>query len=151
MTAFVLGGWWLWKLLNELELDIYAQFAGLLIYGLNPNLLYMQATPMTESLLICLGLGTVYYLACWAKQERIIDLVTAGGLTFLSTLTRYDGWFLLLFSTIFNWRKPILMNGAVFSCLRDPSIKELKLRVAPEWRLSANPTGYLRTYIHASK
>ena len=98
MTAFVLGGWWLWKLLNELELDIYAQFAGLLIYGLNPNLLYMQATPMTESLLICLGLGTVYYLACWAKQERIIDLVTAGGLTFLSTLTRYDGWFLLLFS-----------------------------------------------------
>lgn len=57
-----------------------------------------------------------------------------------------NGWFLLLFSTIFNWRKPILMNGAVFSCLRDPKKKFLQESKNSDWRACISFDCYVRTY-----
>lgn len=97
IVSYILGGLYLILIFKKLKLDTFALLAGLLAYAFNLNLLFMQATPMTESLLIFLSIGTVYYLINWVKDEKITSLVLAALFTFLSTLTRYDGWFLLAF------------------------------------------------------
>lgn len=100
MASYVLGGIYLIKITRELSFDIKASIVTLAIYMLNPNLLFMQTTPMTESLLIFLSVASVYYLLRWVKRFALTDLVASAIFVFLSTLTRYDGWFLLAFAFV---------------------------------------------------
>jgi len=60
----------------------------------------MQTTPLTESLLIFLAIACIYHLVKWAKSFNYLDLVLSAFFILLSTITRYDGWFLLLFASI---------------------------------------------------
>ncbi len=74
------------------------------IYAANPNLLYMQATAMTESLYLALFIWSVVFLADFARRRYSADavqqgkapgsLVWCGICLALAMLTRYDGWFL---------------------------------------------------------
>jgi hypothetical protein len=86
--------------------DVASQLAALFaatIFGLNPNLLYMQATAMTESLYLALFIWAVVYFSdfWWAiRGERDVSLGGWGtslakcGLCLLAAcLSRYDGWF----------------------------------------------------------
>ncbi len=97
MASFVLGGLFIVKLSQKLNFDLGATVIALAIYVFNPNLLFMQTTPMTESLLMFLSLAAVYYTVSWVKSLKTLDMIAAGFFTFLATLTRYDGWFLLIF------------------------------------------------------
>jgi hypothetical protein len=73
------------------------------IYAANPNLLYMQATAMTESLYLALFIWAVVFLADFARQRYSSDLgqraragaslIRCGVCLTLGMLTRYDGWF----------------------------------------------------------
>ena len=73
------------------------------IYAANPNLLYMQATAMTESLYLAFFIWAVAFLADFARQRYSSDaalrsragrsLVWCGVCLALGMLTRYDGWF----------------------------------------------------------
>ncbi|MGE5207205.1 MAG: hypothetical protein ACM3PW_16465 [Chlamydiota bacterium] len=73
------------------------------IYAANPNLLYMQATAMTESLYLALFIWAVVFLADFARQRYSSDLgqrakagaslIRCGVCLALGMLTRYDGWF----------------------------------------------------------
>lgn len=100
MIAFVLGGIYLLKIAQKLKLDKWASLLSLGVYLFNPNLLFMQTTPLTEALLIFLSLATVYYLLDWVESFSVLSLVMAAFFTFLSTLARYDGWFVLMFVTV---------------------------------------------------
>ena len=63
----------------------------------------------------------------------------------------YRGFYLPFFSSITAWYKPILLNGAVFSSLRDPDLKSLKSDTSSSWRVSIKRgAGYVRIY-HADK
>lgn len=55
-----------------------------------------------------------------------------------------NGWFTNVMSVMFNWNKPILLNGAIFSCLRDPSKQELRQMSRAEWKTIIFSHGYLR-------
>jgi hypothetical protein len=100
--------------------SLWAGTAGAAIFALNPNVLYLQATPMTEPLLIALTLVSVALLMNWCERAndaadlkvrkvrttptataagidaRNADLQvrpTAVGLAFaLACLTRYEAW-----------------------------------------------------------
>lgn len=115
MLSYILGGVYLFRLTKEIKFDYRAQIVSLLSYALNPNILFMQATPMTESLLIFLAIACVYYLVRWAKRLNFIDLVLGAFFVFLSTLTRYDGWFLLLFVTIATFIVAYRKKGISFA------------------------------------
>jgi hypothetical protein len=80
------------RLLTDLTGSRAAALAGSLVFGLNPNVLYLQSTPMTEPLLMALTL-----LATWlginairsghARDGRLASLALAG-----AAATRYEAW-----------------------------------------------------------
>lgn len=92
--AFVGSAFFLFKLVKALTGDLVSAFLASLIFMLNPNMAYMQAIPMTESLLIFLFIISCYYTFIWQKTDNYKFLALAGFFTLLATLTRYDGWML---------------------------------------------------------
>jgi|HubBroStandDraft_6_1064221.scaffolds.fasta_scaffold00018_61 hypothetical protein len=106
MAAFVLGVLGMFRLVRAAlsrsgEVDGAAKvgaWAAAIVYGANPNLIYMQATAMGESLYLALFIWAVVYFAEFARQtdsEKAARSLTKCGLCLVAAcLTRYDGWFL---------------------------------------------------------
>lgn len=74
-------------------------------FALNPNLLYLQSTPLTEPLFIFLFLATVYWLARWSEGRRGRDLLIAALSNTLAALARYEGWFLILPAAVYVYAR----------------------------------------------
>jgi hypothetical protein len=68
-----------------------AALAGALVFALNPNVLYLQATPMTEPLLLGLTAMAVASLVEWTRGEGL-PARQAGWAFALACLTRYEAW-----------------------------------------------------------
>jgi hypothetical protein len=125
MIAYVLGVIGIFRLVRGmLEASVRTKPAAVLgawaaafAYGANPNLIYMQATAMTESVYLALFVWAVVYFAEFIRSLRQNELrknelrktedadgrQTPGARTSLvrctyclagAELTRYDGWFL---------------------------------------------------------
>ena len=64
------------------------------VFALNPNVLYLQATPMTEPLLLALTTLSVACLLEWIDGgRRSASLGAVTGWAFaLACLTRYEAW-----------------------------------------------------------
>ncbi|MFI5274584.1 MAG: glycosyltransferase family 39 protein, partial [Ktedonobacterales bacterium] len=73
-----------------------ASFIGTLVFVLNPNILYLQSTPLSEPVLFATLAAASYYFVAWAQDDQMGNLVLAALATFLATLARYDGWALYL-------------------------------------------------------
>ncbi|MCR4375392.1 MAG: hypothetical protein NUW22_11130, partial [Acidobacteria bacterium] len=63
-----------------------------LVILLNPNVLYLQSTPMTEPLLFGLALLAVVAMDRWLAEPGTAQTWTAGGVLAALVLTRYEGW-----------------------------------------------------------
>ncbi len=72
-----------------------ASFIGTLVFALNPNVLYLQATPLSEPMCWATFTMACYYMFAWVQDDTNKNLIWATGSTFLATLTRYDGWVLI--------------------------------------------------------
>jgi hypothetical protein len=70
-----------------------AAWTAALVYGANPNLIYMQTTAMGESLYLAFFIWAVLYFSEWARGDEKA-LPKCGGCLAAACLTRYDGWFL---------------------------------------------------------
>ena len=70
-----------------------AAWTAALVYGANPNLIYMQTTAMGESLYLAFFIWAVLYFCEWARGDENA-LTKCGGCVAAACLTRYDGWFL---------------------------------------------------------
>src|SRR5581483_1807071 len=81
---------------RRLTRDSRASFLGTLLFILNPNVLYLQTTALSEIVLIATLTASSYYFLAWAQEDRLNDLIKAAVATFLATLARYDGWFLFV-------------------------------------------------------
>jgi hypothetical protein len=68
-----------------------AAVTGAAVFALNPNVLYLQATPMTESLLFGLTTLAVALLLEWLISNRV-GTASAGIAFALACLTRYEAW-----------------------------------------------------------
>jgi len=124
MLAYVAGTLGVFRLVRGLASRPAAWIAAL-IYALNPNLLYMQATAMTEALYLACFVWSVVYFSEFAGQierdpqraRRSLEkcaLVLAAAM-----LVRYDAWLLgavvAIAAVIIVWRKgeaaPALRRG----------------------------------------
>lgn len=98
MIAFVFTGVLIYKFLEKLKVGLLGRFVGVAIFVANLNILYLQSTAMTELLLIATMTAAVYELLCWFENDKLLNLLKAAFWIMLSTLNRYDGWFLFVFS-----------------------------------------------------
>ncbi len=70
-----------------------AAWIGVLAFVSNPNVLYLQATPMTEPVLMLGMTASAYYLLRWSKRGSHSSLIVGGVLAAVAVGSRYDGWF----------------------------------------------------------
>ncbi|MFD0904571.1 glycosyltransferase [Actinomadura sediminis] len=86
-----------------------AGLAAAATFALNPNVLYLQSTPMTELPLFACITVAVHHLHEWSRTGRYSRLVAASLATMLATLTRYEGWVLAAALTLvvayISWRR----------------------------------------------
>lgn len=97
MISFIGSSIFIMKLARLFNLDYKAALVTLAVFSLNQNMLFMQALPMTESLMILTSLGAIYFFAKWVKYYHLTALILSGIFTFFAVITRYDGWFLFGF------------------------------------------------------
>ena len=62
------------------------------LYATNPNVLYLQSTPMTEPLLFGLTAWQVWLVTEWRVSGRPRAPAIIGWVTVLSCMTRYEAW-----------------------------------------------------------
>ncbi len=95
--CFVLAGVFLFAAMRRATHSSAAASAALGLFALNPNLLYLQATPMTEPAAFA-GLMAILYFTVLFRETQSWGAVTGAGLASLATtLTRYEGWFVIPF------------------------------------------------------
>jgi hypothetical protein len=104
MAAYVLGALGIFRLVRTAlrrdgEVDGVGRvgaWVAALVYGANPNLIYMQSTAMGESLYLALFIWAVAYFAEFAlgREKASRALMKCGLCLAAACWTRYDGWFL---------------------------------------------------------
>jgi len=116
MIAYVGGTLGVFRLVYGLASRSSAWIAAL-IYALNPNLIYMQATAMGESLYLALFVWSSVYFAEFVRQvhddpdHAAKSLKKCGLVVSAAMLVRYDGWVLAAVmaacAIIIMWRLPV--------------------------------------------
>jgi hypothetical protein len=78
-----------------------AAFASLALFAANPNLLYLQATPMTEVVFFAGLMATLYFTVLFRSNQSLAVVAGAGVASFAASLARYEGWFLIPFIALY--------------------------------------------------
>jgi hypothetical protein len=146
MAAYVFGTLGIFRLLRSAlrssQTDSTARIAAwgaAIVYGANPNLIYLQATAMTEPLYLALFIWAVVYFNEFVRwtgdaEDRSgaasarSSLLKCGVCLAAACLTRYDGWFLA-----------VAMSAAyLFAALRFMTLraKQKQRSPAPRGRLT---------------
>ena len=100
-ACFVLAGTFLFAAARRAYASGLAALAAALMFALNPNLLYLQATPMTEPLFLA-GLAALLWATLWFRDSQSVWAVLAAGVASgAASLTRYEGWFLIPFVCLY--------------------------------------------------
>ncbi len=92
VASFALAAYSVARLIVRATGSKVGAIAGCVSFILNPNLLYLQATPMTEPLLIGLLLLSTLLVYEWASSGAGMSPRAAGGAMALACLTRYEAW-----------------------------------------------------------
>ena len=92
MLAFAAATYACSRIILEATGSRLAAVAGTLVLALNPDVLYLQATPMTEPLLLGLMTLSVLALFIWIARGATRHQHLAGWLLAASCLCRYEAW-----------------------------------------------------------
>jgi hypothetical protein len=90
--GFVLGATSLWWLVRQLTGSSAAAWAAFTVFSTQPDVLFLQATPMTESLLMGLVLFGVTLTWVWVDGGAHRRVWPAGMTLALACLTRFEAW-----------------------------------------------------------
>lgn len=95
--CFVISSVYLYKLIFLWTKHGGASLVGTLVFVTNPNILYLQTTPMTEPVLIVFFiLSSYYFVKFLLNEDDLVPLLLAAAFGFCAALSRYDGWSLVL-------------------------------------------------------
>ena len=99
--AFVLAGTFLFLAARRIFDCGWAALAATALWALNPNVLYLQSIPMTESVFSACLMALAYFSVRFAETQGWGAVAGAGLAACAATLTRYEGWFLLPFAALY--------------------------------------------------
>jgi hypothetical protein len=87
--------------------------------ALNPNLLYLQSTSMTEAYFFAALMALLYFSVRFRETQGWASLIGAALAAIAATLTRYEGWFLIPFTAVYFLvtARRRLLAAIVFSAL----------------------------------
>ena len=109
MISFIATGYLIYRILEKIHVPLLGRIFGVAVFVLNLNILYLQSTAMTELILIATMTAGVYELINYHQNDSLFSLIKSAFWVMLSTLVRYDGWFLLFYSTVLivwhAWKK----------------------------------------------
>ncbi|HEU5349262.1 MAG TPA: glycosyltransferase family 39 protein, partial [Ktedonobacterales bacterium] len=92
MAAYVAASLYLFRMAQFLFAARMAAWTCALAFMLNPSVIYMQATAMSEVPLLCAAVIAIYYMLRWARSYYAPDLVKSAAAVAVCTGIRYDGW-----------------------------------------------------------
>jgi hypothetical protein len=94
-----------------------AALSGLAVVTLNPDVLYLQSTPMTEPLLLGLTALSVALLSRWVDSDATRSRIPVGLAMAAACLTRYEAWPItvaaLVVSGLALWRRGLPLPTAL--------------------------------------
>jgi hypothetical protein len=110
VLSFALAAGAIGRIVLDLTESSPAAVAASAVFALNPNVLYLQATPMTEPLFLGLTLVSLAMLIRWTAAHRADpESHLVGYALTLAVLTRYEAWLVvacaLLVSGWVLWRQ----------------------------------------------
>jgi hypothetical protein len=108
MVAYVTSVMAVFKIIRLLTGSRLGGYTAALVFGLNPGVLYLQSTALTELLMYAALLLAVLGILKWLKTDNYNFLMLAAFSTFALTLTRYEGWVMAV----------VLVAVVVYSCIR---------------------------------
>ena len=92
------------------------------LFALNPNVLYLQSTPMTEPLLFALTSLVVLQLVEWARSETPRVRAVVGWTIVAACLTRYEAWPIvgsaIVAAAYFKWRRGLPAIAVIHEAAR---------------------------------
>ena len=100
-ACFVMAGAFLFAALRRALSSPAAALAATLVFALNPNLLYLQATAMTEAVFFAALGGTLYFTLVYSQSHSWPAVAGAALSVLAATLTRYEGWLLIPLVALF--------------------------------------------------
>jgi hypothetical protein len=141
---FVMGGCFLFAAVRRIFQSRPAAITATALCALNPNLLYIQATPMTEGMFFGCLAALLYFTVRFRETQAWWTVAGAGIALCLGTLTRYDGWFLIPFVGLyFLWaaRERRLRVALIFCLLA--GLGPL-FWLIHNWAMSGDPLDFYR-------
>jgi hypothetical protein len=100
-VCFVIAGGFLFAGMRRATGSAAAAFAALGIFALNPNLLYLQSTPMTEPVALAGLMALLYFSIRFRETQGWGSVAGAGAAAVAASLTRYEGWFVIPFAAVY--------------------------------------------------
>ncbi len=119
-ACFVLACAFLFATVRRVTGSSAAAFASAGILALNPNLLYLQATPMTEPIFLAAFMALLYFTILFRDTQSMWSAAGAGFASCAASLSRYEGWVLIPFVALyflFAARRQKLRVAIVFGAI----------------------------------
>ncbi len=98
---FVLAGAFLFSTARRVYASGFAAAATAAVFALNPNMLYLQSTPMTEPVFAGALAALIWALVRFCDEPSVWAILMAAVASNAASLTRYEGWFLIPFAALF--------------------------------------------------
>ena len=92
VIAMGVAAWALARLILSVTGSAFGGLAGAALLAANPNVLYLQSTPMTEPLLIATCLVALMCTAAWIDRGAPSPPRAAGWAIVAAAMTRYEAW-----------------------------------------------------------
>lgn len=135
-----------------------AAWVAVAILLLNPNLLYICTTALTEPVLLMSMTASSYFLVRWVKDgaERTTTLLIAGILAALAVGSRYDGWAFAIacaaavgLTVALRTRNPLRVEGYTLAYAVVP-VYAMGLWLLYNWIYFGDPLSFQRSAFSAA-
>ncbi|HEX5226169.1 MAG TPA: hypothetical protein VFW44_00600, partial [Bryobacteraceae bacterium] len=139
-ACFVCAGMFLYAAMRRATRSSAVATASLGLFVLNPNLLYLQATPMSEAVVLAALMALLYFTVVFAETRSYAAVAGAAIASLAASLARYEGWFVIPFVAVFlilagrGWRR--LLAPLLFCAI---AVLGPAYWLAHNWWLYANP------------
>ena len=100
-ACFICAGVFLYASVKRAAQSSWAALASLGLLVFNPNLLYLQATPMTEAVFLGALMALLYFTIVFRETQSLAAVIGAGLASIAASLARYEGWFLIPFVALY--------------------------------------------------